>query len=212
MPNRERSRNGLSTGPRRDGHHGYPSVFNLFEPELLHLIAVEPPIPLGEPERIEAKVPRDPPPLVVHPVVRHALEPPANREDLQPACHGDHLNRVEGGGSSNVREGNSGRGGEHPPGSVGGVEHVRAGWAQVQGEVDVVLLDQEADGGEHCGAAVLELRVLEPGQTCGVALFNENCAEGGALVGLGWVGLGWVGLGWGGVGWGGGVSVGGMGK
>ena len=160
----------------------HAAVLDLLQTEGLHLLVVLHVLALGEAEGVVAVVAGDTALLVPLAVEGDALEPAGDEEDLEPASGGDHLDGIKGSGGGNVGEGDARRGGEEPGLVGGGVEGVRAGGAEVEGEVDAELLDHEADGGNHGDAAVLELGVLEPLDGVGAGVLEDPGAKGRALV------------------------------
>ena len=160
----------------------HTAVLDLLQTEGLHLFVVLHVLALGEAEGVVTVVTGDTALLVPLAVEGDALEPAGDEEDLEPAGGGDHLDGIEGSGSGNVGEGDARGGGEEPGLVGGGMEGVRAGGAEVEGEVDAELLDHEADGGNHGDAAVLELGVLEPLDGVGAGVLEDPGAEGRALV------------------------------
>lgn len=160
----------------------HTAVLDLLQTEGLHLLVVLHVLALGEAEGVVTVVTGDTALLVPLAVEGDAFEPAGDEEDLEPTGGGDHLDGIEGSGGGNVGEGDARRGGEEPGLVGGGVEGVRAGGAEVEGEVDAELLDHEADGGNHGDAAVLELGVLEPLDGVGAGVLEDPGAEGRALV------------------------------
>jgi len=160
----------------------HTAVLDLLEAEGLHLLVVRHVLALGEAKGVVAVVTRDAALLIPLAVKGDALEPAGEEEDLKESGDRDHLDGIEGSGSGNVGEGDARRGREEPGLVGGGVEGVRAGGAEVEGEVDAELLDHEADGGNHGDATVLDLGVLEPLDGVGVRVLEDPGAEGRALV------------------------------
>lgn len=124
---------------------------------------------------------RKSPPLIILPLIRDALKPPRNKQNLQPPRHRNAPHRLQRRHVTNIGKRQISALRKVPRCAGFWVKDVGAGGAEVEGEVDAVFLDHEADGGDHGDATVLDFGVLEPGEGLGASSLKDFRAEGGAL-------------------------------